>query len=148
MFGAFGAAACAATVALAKRNNAHAERGHRNLPFNITADEMFDIFGKYGAIRQIRMYVQSARCTATRCLFLTAAALLHRGSTKDTRGTAYVVYEDIYDAKAAADHLSGFNVANRYLIVLYFQPAKQAKKLDQTKQEEELAALQRMRSGA
>lgn len=27
----------------------------RNLPFNITADEMFDIFGKYGAIRQIRV---------------------------------------------------------------------------------------------
>jgi len=43
-----------------------------------------------------------------------------RGSSKETRGTAYVVYEDIYDAKEAADHLSGFNVANRYLIVLFF----------------------------
>ena len=53
------------------------------------------------------------------------------GNTKDTRGTAYVVYEDIYDAKAAADHLSGFNVANRYLIVLFYAPARQAKKLDQ-----------------
>lgn len=41
-----------------------------------------------------------------------------RGSAKDTRGTAYIVYEDIYDAKTAVDHLSGFNVANRYLIVL------------------------------
>ena len=55
------------------------------------------------------------------------------GTTKDTRGTAYVVYEDIYDAKAAADHLSGFNVANRYLIVLYYAPSKQAKKLDQAR---------------
>ena len=27
----------------------------RNLPFNITNEEMYDIFGKYGAIRQIRM---------------------------------------------------------------------------------------------
>jgi len=27
----------------------------RNLPFNISADEMYDIFGKYGAIRQIRL---------------------------------------------------------------------------------------------
>ena len=33
-----------------------------------------------------------------------------RGETKETRGTAFVVYEDIYDAKDAVDHLSGFNV--------------------------------------
>lgn len=26
----------------------------RNLPFNLTADELYDLFGKYGAIRQIR----------------------------------------------------------------------------------------------
>ena len=91
----------------------------RNLPFNITADEMYDIFGKYGAIRQIRL-----------------------GDKRDTRGTAYVVYEDIYDAKNAVDHLSGFNVANRYLIVLYYNPAKTAKKRDAAKEEAELKALQ------
>jgi pre-mRNA branch site protein p14 len=28
---------------------------NRNLPYKITAEEMYDIFGKYGAIRQIRM---------------------------------------------------------------------------------------------
>lgn len=48
--------------------------------------------------------------------------------SKDTRGTAYIVYEDIYDAKTAVEHLSGFNVANRYLIVLYYNTAKQNKK--------------------
>ena len=47
-----------------------------------------------------------------------------RGVTAETRGTAYVVYEDIFDAKNACDHLSGFNVCNRYLIVLYYQPTK------------------------
>ncbi len=36
-----------------------------------------------------------------------------RGNTTETRGTAFVVYEDIYDAKNAVDHLSGFNVAGR-----------------------------------
>lgn len=56
---------------------------------------------------------------------------LCRGVGKDTRGTAFVVYEDIYDAKNAVDHLSGFNVANRYLIVLYYQQAKMTKKFDQ-----------------
>jgi len=53
-----------------------------------------------------------------------------RGVAKETRGTAFVIYEDIYDAKNAVEHLSGFNVANRYLIVLYYQPTKMAKKLD------------------
>ena len=70
----------------------------RNLPFKITAEEMYDIFGKYGTIFQIRV-----------------------GDKPDTRGTAFVVYDDIYDAKNAVDHLSGFNVCGRYLIVLYYQ---------------------------
>ncbi|KAK9816621.1 hypothetical protein WJX72_002871 [[Myrmecia] bisecta] len=91
----------------------------RNLPFNITSEEMYDIFGKYGAIRQIR-----------------------QGSAKDTRGTAFVVYEDIYDAKTAVDHLSGFNVANRYLIVLYYNPSKQTKKVSTKDKEDELRAMQ------
>lgn len=52
-----------------------------------------------------------------------------QGVGKDTRGTAFIVYEDIYDAKMAVEHLSGFNVANRYLIVLYYNPARQTKKV-------------------
>ncbi|KAI8004369.1 Splicing factor 3B subunit 6-like protein [Camellia lanceoleosa] len=85
----------------------------RNLPF------MYNIFGKYGAIRQIRI-----------------------GTNKDTRGTALIVYEDIYDAKTTVDHLSGFNVANRYLIVLYYQQAEMNKKFDQKKKEDEITKLQ------
>ena len=54
--------------------------------------------------------------------------MTYRGVSKETRGTAYIVYEDIYDAKTAVEHLSGFNVANRYLIVLYYNTAKQNKK--------------------
>mmetsp|Transcript_5355 Transcript_5355/g.14413 ORF Transcript_5355/g.14413 Transcript_5355/m.14413 type:complete len:131 (+) Transcript_5355:381-773(+) len=92
----------------------------RNLPFQISSDDMYDIFGKYGAIRQIRI-----------------------GTTKETRGTAYVAYEDIYDAKTACDHLSGFNVANRYLIVLYYNPQRVNKKLGTKEQEEQLRNLQR-----
>lgn len=87
----------------------------KNLPYKITAEEMYDIFGKYGAIRQIRV-----------------------GNTADTKGTAFVVYEDIFDAKNACDHLSGFNVCNRYLVVLYYQPNKQYKKTDLQKKAEEL----------
>ncbi|CAI5971107.1 unnamed protein product [Closterium sp. NIES-65] len=78
--------------------------------------------------------------------FLRASSLYHSlssGVTKETRGTAFVVYEDIYDAKNAVEHLSGFNVANRYLIVLYYQQAKFTKKIDQKKNEEELDKMQK-----
>jgi pre-mRNA branch site protein p14 len=91
----------------------------RNLPFNMAPEEMYDIFGKFGAVRQIR-----------------------QGTTKDTRGTAYVVYEDIYDAKTACDHLSGFNVANRYLIVLYYNPVKHSRKLGLKEEAEALKRTQ------
>lgn len=92
----------------------------RNLPFKISSEEMYDIFGKYGAIRQIRL-----------------------GVNNDTRGTAFVVYEDIYDAKNAVDHLSGFNVCGRYLIVLYYQANRMQTKKGQDidKQKQELADL-------
>lgn len=29
----------------------------RNLPYKISSEEMYDIFGKYGPIRQIRLFV-------------------------------------------------------------------------------------------
>jgi pre-mRNA branch site protein p14 len=35
-----------------------------------------------------------------------------------------VVYEDIFDAKTAVEKLNGFQVAKRYLVVLYYQPHK------------------------
>jgi pre-mRNA branch site protein p14 len=87
----------------------------RNLPFKVTAEEMFDIFGKYGAIRQIRL-----------------------GDKQETRGSAFIVYEDIYDAKNALDHLSGFNVCGRYLIVLYYQQQRMAKAMDSQQKRKEL----------
>merc|ERR1712060_339108 len=90
----------------------------RNLPFKITSEEMYDIFGKFGAIRQMRM-----------------------GNASDTRGTAFVIYEDIYDAKNAVDHLSGFNVCGRYLVVLYYQQTKMQKRLDTEREQRELAEM-------
>ncbi|PXF44674.1 Splicing factor 3B subunit 6-like protein [Gracilariopsis chorda] len=76
----------------------------KSLPYKISAEDMYDIFGKYGAIRQIRL-----------------------GTSNTTRGTAYVVYEDIFEAKNACESLNGFQVAGRYLIVLYHQPKKLGK---------------------
>lgn len=52
----------------------------------------------------------------------------NRGNAKGTRGTAFVVYEDIYDAKNAYDHLNGFQVGGKYLVALYYQTDRGAKK--------------------
>lgn len=87
----------------------------------MTADELYGIFGKYGAVYQIRM----------------------GNKDKDTRGTAFVVYEDIYDAKQAVDHLSGFNVGGRYLVVLYYQPAKFQKRAEAEERAQELEELRK-----
>lgn len=93
----------------------------RNLPFSITSEELYAVFGKYGAVFQIRM----------------------GENNKDTRGTAFVVYEDIYDAKAAVDHLSGFNIGGRYLVVLYYQPAKFQKRQEAEEKQQEIIELRK-----
>ena len=54
-----------------------------------------------------------------------------------------MVYEDIYDAKNAVDHLSGFNVAGRYLIVLYYQATKMQRRMDADREKKELDALKK-----
>ncbi|CAK9076181.1 unnamed protein product [Durusdinium trenchii] len=92
----------------------------RNLPYKISADELYDIFGKYGSIRQIR-----------------------RGNGPETRGTCFVVYDDIYDAKNAMDHLSGFNVAGRYLVLLYYNPQKMQAKVDAKSKRDEIDRLKK-----
>src|SRR4051794_29972281 len=71
----------------------------KSLPFKVTASDLYSVFGKYGAVRQIRL-----------------------GVTDDTRGKAFVVYDDIWDAKVAQEHLNGFAIGGRYMIVLYYQP--------------------------
>jgi RNA recognition motif. (a.k.a. RRM, RBD, or RNP domain) len=41
---------------------------------------------------------------------------IRQGIANNTKGTAYVVYEDVMDAKQACDKLNGFNFQNRYLV--------------------------------
>lgn len=76
----------------------------KNLNYTVSTEELFDLFGQFGAIRQIR-----------------------QGIANNTKGSAYVVYEDVNDAKSACDRLNGFNFQSRYLVVLYHQPEKMSK---------------------
>jgi RNA recognition motif-containing protein len=41
---------------------------------------------------------------------------IRQGIANTTKGTAFVVYEDVMDAKQACDKLNGFNFQNRYLV--------------------------------
>ncbi|KAG6842009.1 hypothetical protein C0991_003535 [Blastosporella zonata] len=95
----------------------------KNLNYQITGEDLYDLFGRYGTIRQIRI-----------------------GNEQKTKGTAFVVFDDVMDAKNALDHLNGFHLQERYIVVLYHMPAKQdaaAAKADLARREEELAALKK-----
>ncbi|KAG5342293.1 hypothetical protein C0989_003422 [Termitomyces sp. Mn162] len=113
----------------------------KNLNYQITGEDLYDLFGRYGTIRQIRI-----------------------GNEQKTRGTAFVVFDDVMDvrcrrveawvspkplqsqAKNALEHLNGFHLQERYIVVLYHMPAKQdaaAAKADLARREEELAALKK-----
>lgn len=41
---------------------------------------------------------------------------IRQGVANNTKGTAFVVYDDVMDAKQACDKLNGFNFQNRYLV--------------------------------
>ena len=68
----------------------------RNLPYMMDGQDLYDLFGAYGPIRQIRI-----------------------GNIPKTVTTAYVVFEDVLDAQAAKDALNGYTMGSRYLIVQY-----------------------------
>lgn len=114
----------------------------KNLPFNVAPEELFELFGKFGPIRQ---YVDPLRkprhvCADSNC----SSRRIRQGIAANTKGTAYVVYEDVLDAKSACDKLNGFNFQNRYLVVLYHQPEKMAKsQADLAERQENLEKLKR-----
>ncbi|PAV21264.1 pre-mRNA branch site p14 [Pyrrhoderma noxium] len=95
----------------------------KNLNYNISGEDLYDLFGRYGSIRQIRL-----------------------GNETKTKGTAFVVYDDVMDAKNALEHLNGFHLQERYIVVLYHIPARQdaaAAKADLARREEELEELKK-----
>ena len=94
----------------------------RNLPYKVSSEDLYDIFGKYGPIKQIRV-----------------------GIEKTTRGSAFVVYEDIFDAKNALESLSGFNVGGRYLVVLYYKAHKTANVDRKAEVEQHRREIQRLK---
>ncbi|CDZ97434.1 pre-mrna branch site protein p14 [Phaffia rhodozyma] len=92
----------------------------KNLNFNTTGEDLYELFGSYGPIRQVRI-----------------------GNGQKTKGTAYVVFEDYQDAKSAMEKVNGFHLQDRYIVLLYHQPSRQAAsatKADIRAREEAVAA--------
>ncbi|CAG7848850.1 SubName: Full=Uncharacterized protein {ECO:0000313/EMBL:KIM29438.1} [Serendipita indica DSM 11827] len=94
----------------------------KNLSYSITGEDLYDLFGRYGGIRQIRI-----------------------GNEAKTKGTAFVVFDDVMDAKNALEHLNGFHLQERYIVVLYHMPTKQeaAAKADLERREKELEEMKK-----
>lgn len=84
---------------MASHSSAGAARQHsrilfvKNLNYSTTGADLYHVFGRYGAIRQLRL-----------------------GDAPKTKGTAYVVYEEMADAKRALDNLNGFHLNERYIV--------------------------------
>ncbi|EZF35010.1 hypothetical protein H101_01459 [Trichophyton interdigitale H6] len=79
---------------------------------------------------------------ANRILFVKNLSQIRQGIATNSKGTAFVVYEDVTDAKQACDKLNGFNFQNRYLVVLYHQPEKMIRsKTDLAARQENLERL-------
>ncbi len=87
-----------------------------NLRPTITGEQLYSLFGPFGAIRQIRI-----------------------GNTEDTLGQAFVIYEDIYDAKKALDRLAGSKIGKgRFLGVQYYDPEHAAKVQERKRKRKEV----------
>eukprot|EP00672_Neobodo_designis_P016595 CAMPEP_0174832574 /NCGR_PEP_ID=MMETSP1114-20130205/3748_1 /TAXON_ID=312471 /ORGANISM="Neobodo designis, Strain CCAP 1951/1" /LENGTH=136 /DNA_ID=CAMNT_0016066435 /DNA_START=106 /DNA_END=516 /DNA_ORIENTATION=- len=89
-----------------------------NLPSAIGGPELYKIFGEFGALRQVRV-----------------------GSTPETKGNAFVVFEDIYEAKSALEQLAGFRLGkNKYLQVTYYAEDRHAKAAEKKRKRKERLA--------
>jgi len=89
----------------------------KNISHKARGEDLYELFGKHGPVRQIRL-----------------------GNSAKTRGTAFVIYDELGDAKQAFEHVNGFHLLERYLVVLYHLPTVQAEK-DLKAREEALEKL-------
>ncbi|KAN0137396.1 RNA-binding domain containing protein [Lactarius tabidus] len=95
--------------------------------YQITGEDLYDL-ERYGSIWQVRT-----------------------ANEAKTKGTAaFVVFDDVMmvlmDANSALQHLNGFHLQERYIMVLYHMPAKQdaaTAKAELARREEELVQLKK-----
>jgi pre-mRNA branch site protein p14 len=92
----------------------------KNLSFNVTPEDLFDLFGKFGPVRYVSRDYAPPTVSSER--IADDCSQIRQGIANNTKGTAFVVYEDVMDAKSACDKLNGFNFQNRYLVGAFLRP--------------------------
>lgn len=95
----------------------------KNLPFDVSASELYGLAGKFGKVLEIR-----------------------RGTDPHVKGNCFIVYHSLQEAEKATESLNGFNLKGRYIVALSYniephlveQARKAAGATVQDKQNEEL----------
>ncbi|KAM0719305.1 hypothetical protein Q7P37_005210 [Cladosporium fusiforme] len=119
----------------------------KNLNYAVSTEELFDLFGQFGPIRYALpiapghpAHEPTDHPHQPDHLLTSDSRQIRQGIANNTKGSAYVVYEDVNDAKSACDRLNGFNFQSRYLVVLYHQPEKMSKAAAAAASSQDLAA--------
>jgi pre-mRNA branch site protein p14 len=73
----------------------------RNVPYTASAEDVAELFGRFGAVRQIRLGVE-----------------------KGAKGSAFVIFDDLFAAQRAHDALDNYHMQDRYIIVRYHRAKK------------------------
>jgi pre-mRNA branch site protein p14 len=68
----------------------------KNLPYRASAEEVANLFDRYGTVRQVRLGVEP-----------------------ETKGTAYIVFDDLFAAQRAQESLNNYHMHDRYIIVRF-----------------------------
>lgn len=68
---------------------------------------------------------------------------MFRGTQNDTKGTAFVIYDDIFEAKEAFDSLSGYNYQGRYLTMQYYNQQKWELRKTQDQEKKDMENLRK-----
>jgi len=71
----------------------------KNLPYNVQASDLYELFGRFGNVHEVRI-----------------------GTENNTKGQAYIIYKNYKSSVLALKKLEGFNFNGRYLVVRQFIP--------------------------
>ncbi|KAG7666206.1 uncharacterized protein J8A68_000251 [[Candida] subhashii] len=102
----------------------------RNLPYNTSTESLYEFFGKYGNINQIRIPDPRANSSS---------------SSSAQQGTCFIIYNNTTNAIRAAHDLNGVNFNGRYLVTsLYHVDRSKIANEELTLRQEHLNELKKM----